>query len=385
MLAAETSESGTQGEQDTARVLATLPSGEWRVFHDVRWPGRRQADIDHVIVGPGGVFVIDGKAWSGRVDVKGGSLRQDGRRRSRPVITAAAAAMAVGELVLGLDESAINPVICFAREEPVFGWCGDVMVCSTGNIVTFLTSRPRVFTEAEVLDIAQALSRSLDAAPSHLRAASLAGLAQPVARRPITRPPLTRTKSRRVSRTAHLPRHVRLAITVGIVGLMVGAAFAFDVPARVGELGSQAAEHVIAPEKTVGTAVTVPALGSRPSLQVTAQAPVATRSTMPGLRPRNGQQLVAVPLTVENTGDGVWRSSDDLHAEATDSADENYSSDPAYTGITAGRTLPAKIELRAGKTTRGYVVFEVPRGTRIAKVRVTVGPGLAKTLRWSVD
>ncbi len=112
---------------------------------------------------------------------------------------------------------------------------------------------------------------------------------------------------------------------------------------------------------------------------------MATRSTMPGLRPRNGQQLVAVPLTVENTGDEVWRSSDDLHAEATDSADENYSSDPAYTGITAGRTLPAKIELRAGKTTRGYVVFEVPRGTRIAKVRVTVGPGLAKTLRWSVD
>jgi len=63
----------------------------------------------------------------------------------------------------------------------------------------------------------------------------------------------------------------------------------------------------------------------------------------------------------------------------------DYSRDPAYTRITAGRTLPADIELRAGRSTSGYVVFEVPRGTRIAKVRVTVGPGLAKTLRWSVD
>ena len=55
------------------------------------------------------------KSWSGDVEVKGGALRQDGKRRARHVIASAAAAMAVGELVPGLDPRAIHPVICFAR------------------------------------------------------------------------------------------------------------------------------------------------------------------------------------------------------------------------------------------------------------------------------
>src|SRR4051812_33261348 len=116
--AAQRRAEGVQGEESTARILGVLSAEGWRVFHDVRWPGRAQANIDHVLVGPGGVFVVDTKSWSGHIDVKGGALRQDGKRRARHVIASSAAAMAIGEVVPWVGHKLIHPVICFARPEP---------------------------------------------------------------------------------------------------------------------------------------------------------------------------------------------------------------------------------------------------------------------------
>lgn len=70
MRAAELYERGADGEAATAQALDALPKDQWTVFHDVRWPGRKLANVDHVVVGPGGVFVIDSKNWSGRVEVR---------------------------------------------------------------------------------------------------------------------------------------------------------------------------------------------------------------------------------------------------------------------------------------------------------------------------
>ena len=64
------------------------------MFHDVRWPGRRRANLDHVVVGPSGVFVVDTKNWSGRIEVRVGVLRQDGRSREKAVTGVADAARA---------------------------------------------------------------------------------------------------------------------------------------------------------------------------------------------------------------------------------------------------------------------------------------------------
>ena len=64
----------------TAEALAQLP-GEWTVFHDIPWPGRRDATIEHVAVGPGGVFVIDTAESSGRLQVRRDVLRRNGRLR----------------------------------------------------------------------------------------------------------------------------------------------------------------------------------------------------------------------------------------------------------------------------------------------------------------
>jgi hypothetical protein len=112
---------------------------------------------------------------------------------------------------------------------------------------------------------------------------------------------------------------------------------------------------------------------------------VTTKSTTSGVRPNPGHQLVAVPLRIVNTGDKVWTPNADVGAEVTDQTDVSYSSDPAFTSLAAGSALPGAMKLRPGSTVTGLIVFEVPAGTQVEKVRVSVGPSLPKTLRWSVD
>jgi hypothetical protein len=57
---------GAQGERRTARLLRRLARVGFVVFHDLAVPGF-QANVDHLVIGPTGVFVIDSKQWTGSV------------------------------------------------------------------------------------------------------------------------------------------------------------------------------------------------------------------------------------------------------------------------------------------------------------------------------
>jgi nucleoside-diphosphate-sugar epimerase len=76
---------GSAGESLVEEEVQQLTSRGWLVLHDVHWPGRPKANLDHVLVGPGGVLVIDAKNWTGKVDLRDGVLRQNGYRRDREV------------------------------------------------------------------------------------------------------------------------------------------------------------------------------------------------------------------------------------------------------------------------------------------------------------
>ena len=159
---AEMFDKGADGEAATAKALSRL-GRDWVVLHDVQWPGRRLANIDHVVVGPGGIFVIDTKNWAGRLSVDGDVLRQDGRSRERTVAAAADAALAVAELAPAYA-SLVRPVLCFARDENLSGWMGGVMVCSTSNVKRMLTSRPPLLVSARVKEVATRFDMQLRSA-----------------------------------------------------------------------------------------------------------------------------------------------------------------------------------------------------------------------------
>ena len=159
---AELFEQGAEGEAATARVLEGLPSG-WTSLHDVRWPGRRLANVDHVVVGPGGIFVIDSKNWTGRVSTAGGVLRQNARSREKAVAGGADASLAVAELA-GPYATFVSAVICFAGRADLSGWCRDVMICGTDNLLQMLITRPVVLAPEQVADAAMRLDLALRSA-----------------------------------------------------------------------------------------------------------------------------------------------------------------------------------------------------------------------------
>jgi len=59
---------GAAGERRTARLLGPLERHGWAVLHDLAVPGSR-ANMDHLVIGPGGVFVIDSKQYRGRLQL----------------------------------------------------------------------------------------------------------------------------------------------------------------------------------------------------------------------------------------------------------------------------------------------------------------------------
>ena len=63
---ARTWQRGAHGERHTARLLDRLTRDGYVVFHDLAVPDS-PANVDHLVIGPTGVFVIDSKQWTGSV------------------------------------------------------------------------------------------------------------------------------------------------------------------------------------------------------------------------------------------------------------------------------------------------------------------------------
>jgi hypothetical protein len=78
---------GAAGERRTARLLAALECQGWAVLHDLALPGS-QANLDHLVIGPGGVFVIDSKQYRGRLQLDPSGRLRHGRYPLAPVLCA---------------------------------------------------------------------------------------------------------------------------------------------------------------------------------------------------------------------------------------------------------------------------------------------------------
>jgi hypothetical protein len=212
-------ERGAEGEQRTASALGSL-GPDWIQFHDVRWPGRRLANVDHVVVGPGGVFVIDSKNWSGSIAVRDGVLRQNGYNREPAVAGACDAAVAVAELT-GHYAPHVHPVLCFVGGQDMRGTAREVLVCSDDNVVDLLRSRPAVFEPAHVLEVANRLDVQLTSAtaPGTPRTAPKTGSASSARAASRDRPA---GKAERGKRPKSGPRRAVVTLLAGVALLFVG-------------------------------------------------------------------------------------------------------------------------------------------------------------------
>jgi hypothetical protein len=242
LRAAELHERGAQGEETTAIALGTLPAEYWTVLHDLRWPGRRYANVDHVVIGPPGVFVIDSKNWAGRISVHDGVLRCNGYRKEREVAGAAEAALAVARLTTVVGPDLVHPVLCFIRDEEVVGRARDVWLCSTRNIIGMLESRPARLTPNQVRDVSLQLDAQLSpatGAPSTpIRNAGRPPTVARAAVRAPRRPPARRASSRQRRRKKQSAPRLVLALAL-IAVLIFAPELVMGVAAALGQALAQ--------------------------------------------------------------------------------------------------------------------------------------------------
>ena len=138
---------GAAGERVVGAALDRLASDQVRVLHDRRMP-RSRANLDHIAVTRSGVFTIDAKRYTGRLEVRGRGqqLWVAGRDRSKLLDQAHRQADAVAGVLAdaGLSEVQVTPALCFVNTElPRFfrpKQAGGVQLTTPRDLTTLLAA-----------------------------------------------------------------------------------------------------------------------------------------------------------------------------------------------------------------------------------------------------
>jgi hypothetical protein len=374
---AEMWERGAEGEAATAAALEELTRRGWTTFHDVRWPGRQRANIDHVAVGPAGVFVIDSKNWSGDVRIVDDVLHQGGRRREREVAAAGEAALAVTQLLQGFSAT---PVLCFVRPEPVDGWSRGVLVCSTGNLAARLAAQPPLLGAESMRRVTSILQWQLASARRPVTTQSVPA-SWPPPHPPSRRPPVA-------GKTVFRWGRAGCGLLLGLVGLLfvvslIGAILkGIDGATTHGGAGAVGTQRASAP--TLGDVQRLPATSLHPALRVRAEKVVRVTMTPTGRALQQGRHLVGVRYTIRNDGTTLWGATPSYLRFSALMSDGQGAPAGNYSTLPTGDLMPAAFNLRAGKAQRGLVVFAVPDGVKLVRVSVKTGFGSSDAAEWLI-
>ncbi|WP_196810976.1 nuclease-related domain-containing protein [Arthrobacter sp. 35W] len=187
--------SGALGEMEVGRALARLGS-EWLVLHAVP-VGAGSSDIDHVVVGPGGVFTINTKRHAGqkvwvaaRTFLVAGK-RQDHLRNSR--FEGRRAARLLSAAVRGAVPVTAVVAVVGARPLVIKGQPDGVVVLDAAELAAWIGRQPPVLdaqqlamlrtvaVRPEVWHGAHAASRATGPVPTAATGAGMAPAVDPTA------------------------------------------------------------------------------------------------------------------------------------------------------------------------------------------------------------
>jgi hypothetical protein len=146
---------GSAGERRTARLLGPLERHGWAVLHDLGVPGSR-ANIDHLVIGPGGVFAIDSKQYRGRLRLDGSGRLWHGRYPLAPTLRAVSFEADRAAVVLPDPGVAVVPVVAVHGAKVPWGRVvmDGVPVVSARRLPSILCQLPAVLRPERVAALA---------------------------------------------------------------------------------------------------------------------------------------------------------------------------------------------------------------------------------------
>jgi hypothetical protein len=146
---------GAAGERRTARLLAPLERHGWAILHDLPVLGS-QANIDHLVIGPGGVFAIDSKQYRGRLQLDVVGKLWHGRYPLAPAVRAASWEADQAAQVLPDPGVAVVPIVAVHGAQVPWGKVviDGVPVVSARHLPSMLRQLPVVLGPERVVWLA---------------------------------------------------------------------------------------------------------------------------------------------------------------------------------------------------------------------------------------
>jgi hypothetical protein len=145
---------GAAGERRTARLLSPLERQGWAVLHDLAVPGSR-ANLDHLAIGPGGVFVIDSKQYRGRLQLDPSGRLWHGRYPLAPTLRTVSFEADQAAQVLA-DPQVVVPIVAVHGAQVPWGKVvvDGVPVVPARRLPSMLLALPAVLGPERVADLA---------------------------------------------------------------------------------------------------------------------------------------------------------------------------------------------------------------------------------------
>jgi Nuclease-related domain len=146
---------GSTGERRTAQLLEPLERHGWAVLHDLAVPGS-QANIDHLVIGPGGVVVIDSKQYRGRLQLDPSGQLWHGRYPLAPTLRAVSFEADRAAVVLPDPGMAVVPIVAVHGAQVPWGKVitQGVPVVSARRLPSMLRALPAVLGPERVAALA---------------------------------------------------------------------------------------------------------------------------------------------------------------------------------------------------------------------------------------
>lgn len=159
---------GAEGEVKAGRELERLHREGFYVFHD--WDSGR-GNVDHFVIGPQGVFVVETKAFSGEITCEDGRLLRNGRPVPGKDATkqAMAEAMAVRDLLKDSSgiEAFVQPILCFSDAQlSCYQPLNGVEMTNIGSLNRYVVTQRERYSAKEVRAIARLLEKKIGVGPA---------------------------------------------------------------------------------------------------------------------------------------------------------------------------------------------------------------------------